>query len=508
MKTKDLLMGLMMTAGLFIAASTNAQSSDCNPNGKDSALTIRNYSLMHEEIKAKRFESGHENWIYIFDNAPCYREQTYVDGVELYEFLIKKTKEAPRKKELLDTLDLIYKRRIQYFGREGFVKGKWGKDILQLDSKNIEKGVGLIEESIALDSTQLEDNLVIPYFQAITILAKNGKRTKDDILKVYEKLTEIVDFNVKNNTDEKLGIYRAKMTLDSLVENTFVMEHPELVEEGVVLTFMPSYSSPRYTITNIDSIFITVDKVITEEQGSQIYYVKKAWNVTQESLNLLAAPYLDCKSLSEIYGPKFEADPTNIELIEKILLFLNNAKCNGDGLYIKVSEEYVKEKPSASAYRELASAYKKAKNTAKAIQYYEKAISLEENQSAKVKDYVNLAKMALANRNYMQAKSYADKALAIDPNEGEAYILIGDAYTYAAGNCSVKLDKNAIYWVAVDMYIKAKSVDAGIAGAANRRIAIYSKYFPAKKDAFFHNINEGDTYTLSCWPNLSTKARF
>lgn len=516
MKTKDLLKGMLMTAGLCIAVATWAQpvttgnTTPCDPNGKDSALTLRNYSLMHEEVRQKRYESAHHDWIYVFENAPCFREQTYADGADIYEALIKKnSKDAKRKAELLDTLDLIYQRRIQYFGNEGFVKGKWGKDILSLDRANAEKGIKLIEESIKLDGKKIESSIVLPYFQAVIGQEKKNKLTKDDILKVYETLTEIIDYNVKNNTeDAQLGIYDSKMTLENLVENTFTAEIPQLFEPGVILTFQPSYSSPRYEVTNVDSIYITVNNNITEAAGSKVFYVKKAWNVTQESVNILAAPYLDCKSLAAIYGPKFDADPTNIELIEKILLFLNNARCDGEDLYIKVSEAYVKQKPSALAYRALGNAYKKAKNGAKALENFEKAIGLEEDPKVKVNDYINLAKAALVGRNYIQAKNYADKALAIDPNKGEAYILIGDAYTYAAGNCTVKIDANAIYWVAVDMYLKAKAVDPGVAGAANRRIATYSKYFPEKSKAFFHSINEGDTYTLSCWPNLSTKARF
>ncbi|MHB1277403.1 MAG: hypothetical protein ACYC1Q_03325 [Bacteroidia bacterium] len=118
-----------------------------------------------------------------------------------------------------------------------------------------------------------------------------------------------------------------------------------------------------------------------------------------------------------------------------------------------------------------------------------------------------MAKIALANRNHMQAKNYAEKALSINPNKGEAYILIGDAYLQAANGCT-EFDADAIYWIVVDQYIKAKNVDSGIAGAANRRIATYSNYFPTKEKGFFHSIHEGDTYTLKCYPNLSTKVRY
>jgi|GEM_PF-2553934 len=504
---------ILLLIALFLGGKSYAQVEDCNPNGADSALTLRNYSLMHEDVKFKRFEAANEGWLYVFHNAPCFREQTYVDGIEIYEWKYEQakadtTKGASVKKALLDTISLIYSQRINYFGREGYVKGKWGKSLLDLDKKNPEIGLALIEEAIDLDSNATEDNLVVPYFNTLIGLEKQQKCGKDAVLKAYERLTQIVDYNIKHPGNTiKLGIYGTGLKIENLKENTFTSEKAEALEEGLVFTLKPSYSSPRYTITNIDSIDITVDKPITELEGSPIYFVKEAWNVAQENLNTLAAPYLDCNTLASIYTPKYQADPTNVELMDKILLFLNNAKCTNTDLYFTVSEAYLKLNPDAVGYRNLANAYKAKKNYAKALDIYQKAIDNETNPASKVSDYITMAKIALVNRNISQVKMYADKALAINPNKGEAYILIGDSYLIAAGNCK-DFDASAIYWVVVDQYIKAKAVDSGIAGAANRRIATYSRYFPKKDKAFFLNITKDSTYTLKCYPNLSTIVRF
>lgn len=504
----QLYSSILLVAALFASIGAQAQVADCNPNGKDSVLTLRNYSLMHEDVKSKRFESANEGWLYIFDNAPCYREQAYIDGIEIYEWKYEQAKDEPRKQEILDTLVIIYKRRIQYFGREGYVKGKWGKSLLDLNKKDPEPGLALIEESIRLDSVMVEDILLVPYFNTLVALEKKQKRTKEDVLKAYETLTEIIDYNVKHKGPTvKLGIYKTAITITGLVENTFTSDKAETLKEGMVLTLKPSYTSPRYTITNIDSIDITVDKPITEAEGSVVYSVKEAWSVAQENLNALAAPYLDCQTLSAIYTPKFDADPSNVELMEKIMLFLNNANCASTDLYFRVAEAYLKIKPDAAGFRNLASAYRGKKNFAKALEVYQKAIENESDDALKVNDYITMAKIALNNRNHIQVKNYADKALAINPNKGEAYLLIGDAYLVAASGCS-DFDASAIYWVVVDQYIKAKNADPGIAGAANRRISTYSRYFPKKQDAFFRGINAGTTYTLGCYPSLSTTVRF
>ncbi|HCS21683.1 MAG TPA: hypothetical protein DIW47_14185 [Bacteroidetes bacterium] len=500
---RTLLIGLVL-----LGMNAQAQVSDCNPNGKDSALTIRNYSLMHEDVKFKQYESASEPWLYIWHNAPCHKEQFYVDGIEIYSWKYDQAKDSVKKQQVMDTIVLIYKRRIEYFGREGYVKGKWGTTLLDMDKEHPEKGLALIEESILLDSVRIENYLIVPYFKTLVALERKKLRSKDDILKSYENLTAIIDYNIKHPGETiKLGLYTTPVTISGLVENTFTSEKAESLKEGMVFTLKPNYNSPRYTITNIDSFDITVDKVITEPEGSVVYAVKEAWSVAQENLNTLAASYLDCETLTNIYTPKFNADPTNIELMDKILLFLNNANCTNTDLYFKVSEAYLKVNPNAVGYRNLAAAYKARKNYSKALEVYQNAINSEGDDGLKVNDYITMAKIALANRNHLQAKKYAEKALEINPNKGEAFILIGDAYLQAASGCT-EFDAKAIYWVVVDQYIKAKNVDSGIAGAANRRIATYSRYFPTKEEAFFRSINEGDTYTLGCYPNLSTKVRF
>ena len=81
-------------------------------------------------------------------------------------------------------------------------------------------------------------------------------------------------------------------------------------------------------------------------------------------------------------------------------------------------------------------------------------------------------------------------------------------YAESADECAnISLPKS-VYWVAVDKFNHAKSIDPSIEDQANKLILTYSNYFPNKEDAFFVGINENDTYTVNCWINETTKARF
>jgi len=100
------------------------------------------------------------------------------------------------------------------------------------------------------------------------------------------------------------------------------------------------------------------------------------------------------------------------------------------------------------------------------------------------------------------------KAIALRMGWGSPYLLIGDMYSSSTKLCGENdFEISAVYWVAVDKYRKAKAVDASIAEDASKKIAIYSQYFPNKKDAFFYGYTDGQSYIVGCWIKETTTVR-
>jgi hypothetical protein len=68
--------------------------------------------------------------------------------------------------------------------------------------------------------------------------------------------------------------------------------------------------------------------------------------------------------------------------------------------------------------------------------------------------------------------------------------------------------QRSVFWVACDMFRKAKSVDASCSSDANKLIATYSQYFPSKEDVFFHrDLNEGQSFRVGGWIGKTTTCR-
>ena len=144
----------------------------------------------------------------------------------------------------------------------------------------------------------------------------------------------------------------------------------------------------------------------------------------------------------------------------------------------------------------------------KAIDYYQKAIGSEEDPLKKADYYYQLAFIVNAKLNQPEkARSYAQQAIKLKPAWGDPYILIGDAYAGSKDCFEDEFEKTTIYWAAVDKFMQAKAVDASAAEKAHERIDTYSQYFPDVETIFFYSLQEGDSYTVGCWINETTKVR-
>lgn len=124
------------------------------------------------------------------------------------------------------------------------------------------------------------------------------------------------------------------------------------------------------------------------------------------------------------------------------------------------------------------------------------------------KEMINLAagQTAVKLGQNKKARSFANKVLAVNPNSGAAYILIGDAIVGSSSSCEDGgLGARSVYWLAVDYYNKATR-DTDAASAARKKIGIYKGQFPSREDLFSFSLKDGSDFTVPCWGE-TTKIR-
>ena len=247
-----------------------------------------------------------------------------------------------------------------------------------------------------------------------------------------------------------------------------------------------------------ENIMTNLGKVNTE--GNEIK--QKLVEKTTADIDAIfgASGVADTDNLVKIYAPKFEADPTNIELAKSIASKLAKVEGGTDtDLFMSTMSLWYDNEPSATAAYMLYKLNSSKGDIQNAYKYMEGAIASEDSDvDTDAGYYFELAAFAYKNGNNAKAVEAANKAIEIsDLVDGKAYMLIGTIWgsVVCQGN---EIEQRAKYWVATDYMNKAKAADESLAADCNNMIAQYRVYFPQTAEAFMYDITDGQSYTVSC----------
>lgn len=414
--------------------------------GKDSAKCIMNLSLYREFYKQWK-ASGYKSpsvydaigpWRWVFNNCPEASQNAYIDGANMVEYFMKKADSDEIKAKYVDTLMMIYDQRIKYFGREGYVLGRKGSDLVKYMPEEYEKAYHIFKKSVELRGDKSESFVLVYYFRTVLKMVDGEKIDKALMVETYDRLSEIIENNLKKAS--------------------------------------------------------SADK-------------KSAWENVKGNIELSFEPYATCEDLIPIYSKKFQEEPENVELLRKITGMLDKKDCTESELFFETSVKLNELEPSPHSSFMISKMLIKNNKYDEAIPYLEDALQIED-EDEKANVFLILANVYNHKKNYPKARGYARNVLDLRPDDGNALLLIGDMYAATAADCGDNdLTKKVAYWAAVDKYYQAKNADPDVAPIADNRIQIYSKQFPNSETIFFYDLAEGDTYTVGCWINETTKVR-
>lgn len=334
-----------------------------------------------------------------------------------------------------------------------------------------------------VDSLMMIHDIRIANYPKYAVTARNNKGldlanyVQNDPERLYKEYGEIIAGNKTKTKPTILLFY-----FDSAVE---LYKNGSLDEEEIIGV----YEGCMELLSKMDPKD-AADKEMVDDMKVKIEELFASNNIA------------DCDKLIELYTPKFEADPQNIELAEKIVRFMSAADgCTDNALFISAATSIHKSNPThASAY----TLYKLNASTGKsaeAVKYLQEAIDREDSDAAQDAEYYyELAVYNFKCGNNLAAEQAAKKVIplaTISEIKGKTYMLIGTIWggVRCDGN---DIAKRAPYWVAVDYFERAKAVDPELAAEANKRINEYKKYYPLTADAFMFGVNDGETYQVSC----------
>lgn len=426
--------------------------------GADSALCIRNLSMFTEYMKQQALEDAYPSWTLLFRDFPKCSQSIYSHGVSIIKKKMQVAATGKEQQLWVDTLMMVYDQRIKYFAPtsklygEAYCLGRKGVDLLKYRKQPVEEPYSILMKAIDLGNNA------------------------PDVLQCGMQAV--------------MGMYQGEKIDPSVVVDKYLMIADKVADKKSALSKTISESSDAKA------------KASAEKELAQ-------YNTVQAGVDALFSnsTAAQCDVLVQAFSGRFSENPNDLELCDKIIKIFGSKGCTDNQLYEDVVSKVVESNPTEGSCAGFAKMLDKKGKSDDAISYYEKAISLAEADTMKSAYNLAIASIYVAKKAHQSACAYAKKAVALNPNNGTAYIIIATSYA-AVPVGEDEFERSKTYWVVIDKLQKAKAVDPSIASTAQRYINQYLGSCPKKEEAFMHGVTNGVSVTVGGWIGETTTARF
>lgn len=374
----------------------------------------------------------------------------------MLKLVIGEEKNLHQKKILVDSLMRIYDKKSQYYGKEGQNLALKGIDLFTVAPEREEEIADILGKSLELEGDNTDPQAMLVYMQVTKNLYASSKRTADDVVNLYARLS---------------GIFAKQIAALPSADQISAMS-PQKQEEA-------------------------------REEAQKL-------NQMSESLDILftTAGVANCDNLITIYQAKFEKEPNNLELARSIHSQLSALRCTDADLYLSVSKLLFQAQPTSAIGVDIARILQAKNNNAGAADYFRRAVAAETDSLRKANILLEFAQFVGTRQGELpKARTLAYEALSLNPNLGYAYLLIGALYAQTKACGASKMDNVSVYWAAVDKFSRAMAVQPDISSECQKQINYYSQFFPSTEEIFFQDLEVGKPYTVPCWINEKTTIR-
>ena len=166
----------------------------------------------------------------------------------------------------------------------------------------------------------------------------------------------------------------------------------------------------------------------------------------------------DSSQLIAIYTKKFDTYKTDINKLNSSLTIMQNNDCDESDIYYQYAEAAYALEPSFTSAIGLAQKSQKDGQLDKMLEYYNKALELASSDARRGAICLNICNGLTRSKQYTGALTYAEKAIAYNPDyTGKAYLKEANIYTLLGQ-----------YQEAINYCDKASEADITVSGSANR----------------------------------------
>ena len=475
---KKLLFALFAFAAIGVTAQNGVTNNDRTGKTEEENKRYRQTaSIMNTNVKNKNYPVAYDAYRTLFNEFPVARVDTYTNGIKILREFIAKEKDAKKKEAYINELMAVYDQQIKYLDKlqevtktklsEGQILGRKAVDYIKyVKNASVEEVYGMLAKSVEIEKGMSEYAVTELFMKYSGMMYKKDKNHGEQIIEDYLKASVyIVD------------------VLDKYYENI------EKCNER--------YASTKEPKDSINAV--TYGKMIDASR------VAKS-NIDAYFINSGAA---SCEDLDRIYAPLIEENKDNIEYLNKVITVMAMLKCTNQDAYLAASEYALEIDPNPTSKAAMGCGYRyfKRGDIDKAMEFFDRAIELEASVTNKSELCYKVADIYYQLSKYGKARSYAQKALALNSKYGEPHILIARCYAATPTWSDDNTKNNCTYYLCIDRLERAKSVDPSVKREADKLIANYKKYTPSNEELFMKGYKVGEKVTIGGWINETTTIR-
>jgi len=214
LKKENMIKIIKKTAILVAVVLVDFSVSAQGKYGADEQKCKENLSMFREYYKQKNYIDAYNPWLWAFNHCPQSSQNIYKNGPRIVKAKMKANK--VNKAAYVDTLMSIFDQRINYFGKEGYVLGLKGYELVEVDKNRSAEALGYLEKSLDLDGNNASVQAVYGYMRAMVNLEKSNAKTKEDVLEAYALISEIIDVNIINESKASKNFIKYSEIIEKL----------------------------------------------------------------------------------------------------------------------------------------------------------------------------------------------------------------------------------------------------------------------------------------------------
>lgn len=307
---KTITKGLLVLVTSILISSTLSAQKKAPDYGKDSATCVANLSTMSEFVKLKGDGYGlaYDAWSSVFRNCPGSSKNVYIHGKKVVAYQIKIAETDEIKEAFIDTLMLMYDKRIEHFGEESKVLGKKGVDLLKYRKTAIEEAYSILKLSLDKGGNKTDAAVLATLVTTSNVLFKAGKIEADEMIDNYLKSMEAINSQKQSAKTKKAS---------ESIEKNFA-ESGAADCEALISIFTPKYEANKTDLETLKKITELLDKAKCQEsdlfaQASESLYAIEPSAKAGANLAMIFATRGEYEKAKEYYTKAIEQE-TDTEL--------------------------------------------------------------------------------------------------------------------------------------------------------------------------------------------------